>query len=191
MMINHTQNSVSIRFMENTQHDMSMLLSWLSNPDVLQYVYAENAPWNIEKIRDEFSEKATGESSVVACMIMYQDREIGYIQYYPIEEDSYKFNDQSLYEQIKGGYGVDMFIGEPELWQKGIGSQALNILEDHFRKALNVHIICVDPATDNERGTVFWRSVGFEIIDIIENYDDFNAKSLLMTKKLKYSSELL
>lgn len=183
-MLNHTQNGVSIRFMENTENDMAMLLSWLTNPDVLQYVYAENAPWNIEKIWGEFSEKATGESSVVACMIMYQDREIGYIQYYPIEEYSYKLNDQSLYEQIKGGYGVDMFIGEPELWQKGIGSQALNILEDHFRKTLNMHTICVDPAVDNERGIAFWRNVGFETIDIIENYDDVNVKSLLMAKRL-------
>lgn len=118
----------------------------------------------------------------MACLILYQGQEIGYVQYYPIEEDSYKFNNSSTYEKVKGAYGIDMFIGEPMLWQKGIGRQALSNLEDFLRSQLKVPKICADPAVENERGTEFWKKVGFEVIDIIEDYDDSSAQSMLMMK---------
>lgn len=181
-MLTDVRNEVSLRFMRNTDDDMSLLLRWLTNAEVLQHVYGEGAPWDIDKIKDKFAEKTTGESVTVACLILYQGQEIGYVQYYPIEEDSYKFNDSSTYAKVKGAYGIDMFIGEPTLWQKGIGRHALSNLEDFLRNQLNVHKICVDPAVENEQGTVFWKKVGFEVIDIIENYDDSNAQSVLMMK---------
>lgn len=99
-------------------------------------------------------------------------------------EDSYKFNDSATYKKVKDGYGIDMFIGEPELWRKGIGSQAVNIIAAYLRQKFNVHTICVDPATDNELGMKFWQKVGFVLIDIIENYDDSSKQSLLMVKSI-------
>lgn len=183
-MLTDVRNGVSLRFMRNTEYDMSKLLRWLTNTKVLQYVYGEGVPWDIEKIKENFSEKTTDESTTVACLILYQEREVGYVQYYPIENDSYKVKDRATYERIKDGYGIDMFIGEPSLWQKGIGRQALSILEDFLRSHLNVQIICVDPAVGNECGVEFWKKVGFEVIDIIEDYDDSNAESMLMMKSI-------
>jgi len=181
-MLTNVRDGVSLRFMRNTEYDMSLLLKWLTNTEVLQYVYGEGVPWDIEKIKEKFSEKTTGQSITVACLILYQEQEVGYVQYYPIEHDSYKVNDVATYERIKDGYGIDMFIGEPKLWGKGIGRQALGVLEDFLRSHLNVQIICVDPAVGNERGVCFWKKVGFEVVDIIEDYDDNNAESMLMVK---------
>ena len=177
-------STVNIRPMRSSKHDMSLLLKWLTNPLVLEHVYAENAPWDFEKVCEEFTESTTGESLTVACLILYEDREVGYLQYYPIEEDSYKFNDSATYEKVKGGYGIDMFIGEPELWRKGIGSQAINVVADYLASKLNVHVICVDPATENEAGMKFWQKVGFVPLDTIEDYDDSSKQSVLMMKSI-------
>lgn len=178
------KGNTSLRRMRNEETDMELLFKWLTNPMVIRYVYEEGAPWTLDKVREEFAEKMTEEGTTTPCLILYEGREVGYLQYYPITEDSYKFNDLATYERIKGGYGVDMFIGEPELWQKGIGSRALGILEEYLKKQLEVSVICVDPATDNERGMNFWPKVGFEPVDTVENYDDCSKLSVLMVKSL-------
>lgn len=179
-----SKDAISIRRMKNDVKDMSLLLEWLNNPLVLQYVYEEGIPWDLEKVQQEFAEKTIDGESAIACMILCNDKEIGYFQYYPIDEDSYKYNDITTYEKLKGGYGIDMFIGKPELWEKGIGGTVVSLIEEYLKTQLGIHILCVDPATDNERGMRFWEKVGFLPIDTIENYDDSNKKSVLMMKIL-------
>ena len=109
---------------------------------------------------------------------------IGYLQYYPIKKDSYKFNCQDFFEKVTEGYGLDMFIGKPELWNKGIGTLAIGLVEDYLKNNMKAKVLCVDPITDNSGAVHFWQKVGFKPIDVIEAYDDSNQKSILMIKAL-------
>jgi len=179
-----SNENISIRLMQNTEKDMEFLLQWLSNPQVVKYAYAEGAPWNMDKIVEEFAEKTEEGGSSTPCFIVYNHKEIGYLQYYPIKEDSYAFNSPETFKMLEGGYGLDTFIGEPELWNKGIGSQAINLIKDYLKDKLQIKVLCVDPETDNARAVHFWQKVGFETIDIIKNYDDENKNSFLMMNKL-------
>lgn len=179
-----SKGNISIRSMQNTEKDMNFLLKWLTNPQVIEWVYDEDAPWDIDKVNRKFARKAEGLGSAVPCFIMYDEKEIGYIQYYPVEEDSYIFNSPDNFKKVEGGYGLDMFIGEPKLWDKGIGSQVISLIGDYLKTKLGVKILCVDPATDNPRAVHFWQKVGFKQLDIIKNYDDENKDSILMVKKL-------
>ena len=115
---------------------------------------------------------------------MYNNQEIGYLQYYPIKKDSYKFSSEDSFEKLAEGYGLDMFIGEPELWNKGIGTLTIGLVEDYLKNNMKAKVLCVDPTTDNSRAVHFWQKVGFEQIDVIEAYGDSNQKSILMIKSL-------
>ena len=121
-----SKEKVAIRLMNSTDNDMNFILRWLTNPEVIAWVYDEDAPWDIDKVKIKFARKADGLGSAIPCFIMYDDKAIGYLQYYPLEEDSYIFNSPETFREIEGGYGLDMFIGEPELWDKGIGSQVID-----------------------------------------------------------------
>ena len=178
------KNNMALRRMNNEERDMQLILKWLSEPELLQWVYGEDAPWSIDKVTFKFSENTAPESTVTACFIMQDNEEIGYIQYYPITKDSYKFNSNDTYEKVKKGYGTDIFIGDPSLWGHGIGVQALKLLEEHLKNTAAVDLICADPAEDNERALHFWKKIGFSSIDLIENYDDKNKKSVLMIKAI-------
>ena len=35
-------------------------------------------------------------------------------------------------ENVEGVYGVDLFIGEPELWDQGIGTKTFSALIDYL-----------------------------------------------------------
>lgn len=179
---------IRIRRMMNTEKDMNTLLKWLSDPQVLEWWGAEEAPWDLEKVSSEFGNLTHSRSKEAACFILLDELPIGYVQYYPIARDSYKFKDEETFLSVKGGYGIDMFIGEPVLWGQGIGKKAVKILEKQLSDELQVGILCVDPEMENERAVHFWKSAGFIPISVIKNYDDDNKESILMVRRL-HSSE--
>jgi len=179
-----SRGDVALRAMKNTKKDMELLLEWLNNPLVLQYVYGEDAPWDMEKVLANFAENTTGVGDATACFILYEGKEIGYLQYYPVQEDSYKYNTLATYEKVKGGYGVDMFIGIPALWNQGIGKQIINIFGEYCKKQLGIHRLCADPSTENERALKFWEKAGFVPLETIEDYDDSSKLSILMEKSI-------
>jgi len=179
-----SKGNMSIRLLENTEKDMLFLLEWLTNPQVIRWVYEEGAPWNMNKVIEQFAEKTTEGASSIPCFIIYNGKEIGYLQYYPVKEASYKFESSLTFKKVEGGYGLDFFIGEPKMWDKGIGSQAIELIEDYLKNKIKAKILCVDPATDNERAIHFWQKVGFTLVEVIENYDDENKHSILMVKEL-------
>ncbi len=44
-----TSDSISVRKMNNSLEDKSLLLEWLSNPMVLEFAWGEGAPWDMQK----------------------------------------------------------------------------------------------------------------------------------------------
>ena len=175
-----TNENISIRKMNNSIEDKSLLLEWLTNPEVLKFAWGEGAPWDMQKIEDEFCDKKSGSEDVTACMIEYDGRAIGYIQYYPVERDSYAFNEQVPYEEFVGGYGIDLFVGYPELWGKGIGVKIVSGMSKYLLNTLGAKVVCADPEEDNQRSVRCWIKAGFIPVGKIQNYDDPEKISILM-----------
>ncbi len=44
-----TSDNISVRKMNNSLEDKSLLLEWLSNPEVLELAWGEGAPWDMQK----------------------------------------------------------------------------------------------------------------------------------------------
>ena len=61
-----------------------------------------------------------------AGRVLHEGRPVGYIQYYTHDDE-----EKREYGLGYAGtaYGMDMFIGAPELWNKGIGTQVVSLVE--------------------------------------------------------------
>ena len=75
---------------------------------------------------------------------------------------------------------MDMFIGEPELWGKGIGTETVKAMAQYLFTVLDAAVVCADPEPDNLRSIRCWEKAGFAPAGRIENYDDPNKNSMLM-----------
>lgn len=175
--------NVTIRRLRDDDADMQALLSWLADERVLTHVYDEDAPWDMEKIRNNFAENAAPDSEVAGWMICADDVPVGYMQHYPVTEDSYRFTADVPYTLLAGAWGTDMFIGVPEMWRKGIGRQVIDLLAEHLRKQ-GVTRLCADPAMDNDHGMAFWPRAGFVPIGAVPEYDHPEKQSMLMVRAL-------
>lgn len=57
----------------------------------------------------------------IRCIIEYEEKKIGYLQYYNLDEEDINLYLDSDCKDVC--YGVDLFIGEPNYWNKGIGTE--------------------------------------------------------------------
>lgn len=175
-----THDNMLIRKMLDNKADRDLLLAWLNNPELLQYAYGEDAPWNEEKIEEHFVPKVSENSCVTPCLIETNGTTVGYVQFYPLKPDSYRFNEQVPFDRFVGGYGIDIFIGYPKLWGQGIGTKAVRLLTDHLIHSVGASVVCADPEENNKRSVACWLKAGFIPIGTMDNYDEPQKRSILM-----------
>lgn len=113
-------DDVAVRGLQDS--DAVYLLRWLNDPRVLEFYEGRDRPFTLEMIQEHFYE----DPGCRRCLVEYQGRPAGYVQYYLLEEDG--FSEYGLPPEKGSVYGMDQFIGEPELWGKGIGRAFIGLM---------------------------------------------------------------
>ncbi len=161
-------DDVDIRRMRDDEEDYRLMARWLSDERVLEFYEGRDKAFNLETVIEKFSPRALGEDRVVPCFILYGNRPIGYIQYYPVSESE---GAEFGLETAEKGYGVDLFIGEPELWGRGIGTRALSALVGYLFGELGSSRVFIDPQASNQRAIRSYEKCGFRKIRLLPKHE--------------------
>lgn len=175
---------ISIRKLEDNIRDYSVMAKWLSTKELLDYYEGISNSFDLKKVIKKFAPRAKGEDIVVPCLIEHNQKPIGYIQYFPIEPDGYDVGDAINMKNYGLAYGMDLFIGETENWNKGIGTIVVMSLITYLFLNENVDIIFIDPQTWNKRAIRCYEKSGFIPMVVIKNremHDGEYKDSLIMT----------
>jgi RimJ/RimL family protein N-acetyltransferase len=112
--------------------------------------------------------------------IVYEDRVVGFIQYYEENEPHYRHA------------GMDILV-DPAVQGRGIGRDAVATLARHLIDDRGHHRLVIDPAVDNEAAILCYSAVGFKPVGILRqqerNADDSGWHDALMMDLL--ADELL
>lgn len=172
--------SLSVRRMRDNSDDRALILNWLTDPNgVTTVAWKEGIPWDAQKIEEAFFADIADEK-LIPCIISQDGRAIGYIQFYPLDEESYRFNEQVTFMPITGGYGMDLFIGYSELWSKGFGTKVVKAMSDYLIHTLGATVVCADPGEENRRSIACWLKAGFVPIGKVADYDEPENQCILM-----------
>ena len=68
-------------------------------------------------------------------------------------------------------YGVDQFIGEPEFWGKGIGTNFMKLLTQYLFNKKGADAVILDPHTNNQRAIRCYQKVGFDVIKLLPQHE--------------------
>ncbi len=148
------------------ENDIPFIVKWLSDQNVLQYYEGRDNPFDEEKVRSVFLNK---EEWVTMCIVEYEDKEIGYIQFYELDDDGkVEYGYKNTSEKL---YGMDQFIGEVDYWNKGIGSQLISAMIDYLTKNLHADKVVMDPQTWNERAIACYMKCGFKIVKCLPKHE--------------------
>ena len=177
------KGSILIRKMLDSADDYALMVKWLSNPVVCEYYEGKTKPLDLEMVKAKFAHRARGESRVTVCIIEYDNQAVGFIQFYPTEIDEYcesKIIDMSRYSNP---HGIDIVIGEPDFWNKGIGTNVIRLTIQYLFQQRNADIIFIDPQKWNVRAIRCYEKSGFipqVEIEKKELHDDEYIDNLVM-----------
>ncbi|MCM3005571.1 GNAT family N-acetyltransferase [Priestia koreensis] len=151
---------LTVRTLEDK--DDILLAKWLSDPSVLEFYEGRDNPFDLNKVREVFYDENDEE---VKCIVEYKGNEIGYIQYYPLEDEEKKEYGYCYCGQ--NVYGTDQFIGETAYWNKGMGTLLVTSMIEFLLVQQKADRIVMDPQTRNERAIHCYEKCGFKKVRLL------------------------
>lgn len=174
--------NLMIKKMQDRLEDYQALWTWLNDDRVLTYYGGNSTKLNLDQVMQKYKPRLTGSMEVIPNIVYLQGKAIGYIQYYSYTKD----NNYGI-EEIQNAYGIDLFIGDPDLWGRGIGTQVLKEQCQWLFEQMQAKMIYIDPMTTNTRAIRVYEKIGFKKLKVIPQSQSYNGVKvdtlLLMLKK--------
>ena len=160
---------INIRILRRS--DSYLLQKWLSNPQVLEYYEGRDHCFNEQMIQNKFY---VPNPQKTRCIIEYFKEPIGYLQFYPLAEDEYvEYGYKALSNNM---YGVDMFLGETQYWNKGIGTDTMKEIVKYLICKKGAQKILLDPQCRNTRAIACYKKSGFKKTQLLPDCEMHEGK---------------
>ena len=150
------------------ESDFHAMARWLSDPRVLQWVYGRDDPHDVTKVAARFGPAMRGEEEpgFRAQIIELDGRAIGYLQTYPVlDAAEYGLDDATSV------WAADLFVGEPELWNRGLGTEVLRLAAADVFESCGAKRIVVDPRAENVRAVRAYEKSGFRKVKLLLSHE--------------------
>ncbi|MFD1205518.1 GNAT family N-acetyltransferase [Sporosarcina contaminans] len=151
---------------ELIEEDKQLMVKWLSDPEVLQYYEGRDRPADLAQVEEDFFGEAGDE---LRCLILYEKNPIGYVQFYPIGDEEREI--YGYFDALNTIYGMDQFIGEVSYWNKGIGTQLVEMVVNYLFTDRKADRIVMDPQTWNERAIRCYEKSGFKKVKLLPKHE--------------------
>jgi aminoglycoside 6'-N-acetyltransferase len=160
-----SRGDFALRPMRDDPQDYALLAGWLSDERVLEYYEGRDHPLSPEQAAETFNLVDLTAEGVTPAIMLYQGQPIGYMQFYPADLEEYRFEEQGTV------YGLDLFIGEPDYWNRGLGTTFVRLLLDHLFDTLSADWAILDPHVDNVRAIRAYEKCGFQKVRLLPQHE--------------------
>lgn len=165
-----SEGGFCLRRMENVPEDYALLARWLSDERVLAYYEGRDHPFSLEDVRQKFAPRVLSEEGVTPCIMNYFGGPIGYLQFYQADAREYSF------EGFGNTWALDLFIGEPDYWGRGLGTRFVSLLLSYLFEQMGASWVLIDPHIDNARAISSYEKAGFRKIKILPAHELHEGK---------------
>ena len=162
-----TALSEQISIREMTEEDLGVLLTWLTDPEVLMYYDGRDVHYDEGSLRENYWDPLPPDS--YRMVIEYGGRPLGYIQIFFADDEIRE--EYSYSSDLSKVYAADMFIGVPEYWNRGIGTAAMEALCRWLRDSLGAEAVILDPRKNNPRAIHMYHKAGFSQIGELPGHE--------------------
>lgn len=156
-----------LRIRSLTKKDLPILLKWLTDDRVLEFYGGRDQNLTEFDILREYYE----EDNEIATRLIVECNEIpiGYVQVYDMIDEYYDSYQYDKKEEIV--YCMDQFIGEPDYWDKGIGTRFMKMILEYLVTEKNARAVILDPHQNNPRAVRMYEKAGFKIIKELPKHE--------------------
>lgn len=176
-------HSGPLRLRSLKESDLPLLLRWLTDQRVLAFYGGRDLKYDPDSLRAHYEEPIGDDYS--RAIIEFESTPVGYFQLYRLSDEmrreyGYPQTDETV-------FAADQFIGVPELWDHGIGTDYLRLLLRYLARETGADVLLVDPHLDNKRAIHAYEKAGFHIVRELPAHELFEGKRvgcLLMAKRI-------
>jgi aminoglycoside 6'-N-acetyltransferase len=164
-----------IRRLRDDPADMARMARWLNEPHVKQWWNPDEPPMTAERAAAKYRERAHPSSPTTPCVVELSGRPIGYMQFYRWASWSREAEVMSI-PFGEGSYGVDIFIGETDALDDGLGSHAVDLLCRHLFDARDASDVTLTTELANPRAQRAYEKAGFRKVAQVLDLDTRGGK---------------
>ncbi len=167
---------ITIRLIEKDSDDIEAIYKWLNQDSVSKY-YGDSREKDLSYVREKYFNKIA-DSNMYPCIIEYNHNKIGYIQFYKTNYTEYDIPEDKYLKiatPTDNVIAIDLFIGNDEYRDKGVGTRILKSLINTLFKEYKADVLLIDPKTNNPRAIACYKKAGFNECFIIEQREEING----------------
>ncbi|MFN8638125.1 MAG: GNAT family protein [Dehalococcoidia bacterium] len=157
------------------ERDLPALMAWVVEPEVLYWWDDEMA--DLAETRTEFLAPDDGgprEGYIIEEGARgVAGRPVGYIQWWHRSYDPH----------YHWTAGIDIFIGEPDARERGVGTEAVRMLLGYLFEVRKLHRVTIDPESGNARAIRSYQKAGFRL-DGLLRHNEFIRGEYIDTQML-------
>lgn len=178
------EENIMIRKMEESDNDFQLFLKWMTDPETMKYWQGMTEQFSYERVVKEYRENV--EEQVEQCIIEYDGKAIGFCQFCILNAQYYevpKIQYDKFVEESDVVYGIDIFLGEVDYRDSGIGTKALRLLMKALFEKYHADVLMIDPKVHNARAIRCYHKCGFKDLFVVphrELQDGIYHDSLIM-----------
>lgn len=145
--------------------DIPLLARWRSDRRVMDSYAVLRGRVSAAQVRSLFFRDARSRDPATgrfyeyrSCIVEERGTPVAFVQYHRLRTSDAQLLGRPSDEH---SYEVDLFVGEPELWGKGLGSKIIALTRDHLRSHRGAVRIVAVPYADNARSIRAFEKAGF------------------------------
>lgn len=146
--------------------DLDLMTKWLNTEEVLEFFGDPAAPPSASQVLEKYGPRIDGDVAVETYIAETEGRPFAFLQCYRLSEEDYKYCGYSMEETL---YGIDQFIGEPSLFNKGYGTRMVTEFLNFVFSEKGADAVVVDPELTNLRAIRCYEKCGFQKIKKVDN----------------------
>ena len=141
-----TYNDIKISLLEDNEENYKLLNKWCSQEEI--YKHFEQRVLSYNEIVNKYKNRCNINSDTPVYMIYYKNKKIGIIQY-----------------NVKNNvFDIDIFIGEINLHNKGIGQIVITLITQYLKNIKDAKEFTLTPLKDNTKAIKCYKKCGYKII---------------------------
>ena len=160
---------ISIR--DFSESDLPLILKWLTDDRVLEYYEDRDVRFTPETLSAHYLEELPDGFRVI---IEYGNVPVGYGQIYRLSGEL--FDEYGCPDDGSVVFAMDQFIGEPDCWNRGIGTAFLQMIASYLETCKAADRILLDPRKNNPRAVRAYQKAGFRIVKSLPAHEMHEGK---------------
>ncbi len=165
-----TEGNLAVRLMRDEPADYERIVGWRNSPHVREWWDPDDPPLTLAGAMEEFGPSLRGDDHTTSCIVEVDGKPVGFIQYYPWDDEADYVAEVGI-SVPAAAWGIDLFIGEPDLLGQGIGTRLVRLVSEFLFAEKRASAVALATETGNARAQAAYMKAGMRTVQAFHDTD--------------------